>query len=132
MFEGATHVIFANAKKLRKSMTDAETVLWMHLKAGINKFKIRRQHPIGLFIVDFYCHEVKLIIEIDGSIHNEPSTKEIDESRQKDLESRGYTVIRFTNQQVMKNSEGVIKIITDKILQLNNFQKTKHSAKNGF
>jgi len=53
MFEGATHVIFANAKKLRKSMTDAETVLWMHLKAGINKFKIRRQHPIGIFLSIF-------------------------------------------------------------------------------
>jgi len=53
MFEGATHVIFANERKLRKSMTDAETVLWMHLKAGINKFKIRRQHPIGIFLSIF-------------------------------------------------------------------------------
>ncbi len=123
MFEGATSLIFANARQLRKNMTDAEKVLWMHLKTGVNNFKIRRQQPIGLYITDFYCHKVKLIIEVDGSIHNEPGAKEADEVRQKDLENWGYNIIRFTNQEVMKNSEAVIKIITEKILQLNNLQK---------
>ncbi len=123
MFEGASHLIFENAKHLRKNMTDAETVLWAYLKKGINDFKIRRQHPIGLYVTDFYCHKSKLIIEIDGSIHNEPDVKETDEARQKDLERWGYTIIRFTNQQVMKKPEEVIKIITEKILQLNNLQK---------
>ncbi len=123
MFEGASHLIFANAKHLRKNMTAAETVLWMHLKNGINGFKTRRQHPIGLYIADFYCHKVKLIVEVDGSIHNNADIKEADELRQKELERWGYTIMRFTNQQVMEGVEEVIKVITEKILQLNNLQK---------
>ena len=116
-------MIFANAKHLRKSMTDAETVLWKHLKKGINYFKIRRQHLIGLYIADFYCHKSKLIIEIDGSIHNEPDIKEADTARQKELERWGYTIIRFTNQKVTEKTEEVIKIITDKVSQLTNLLK---------
>ena len=91
MFEGASPVIFENAKHLRKKMTDAEQVLWYYLKAGINGFKFRRQHPIGIYIADFYCHKVKLIIEVDGSIHNQPEVMESDEIRQRDLEDWGYT-----------------------------------------
>ena len=116
-------MIFAKAKHLREHMTGAETVLWMHLKGGLNNFKIRRQHPIGLYIADFYCHKLKLIVEVDGSIHNEPDIKEIDETGQKDLEKPGYTIIRFTNLQVMKKPEEVIKIITEKISEINNLQK---------
>lgn len=116
-------MVFARAKHLRKNMTGAETVLWMHLKGGVNNFKICRQHPIGLYIADFYCHKLKLIIEVDGSIHNEPDIKEVDGIRQKDLEKLGYKIIRFTNRQVMKKSEEVIKIITEKISQINNLQK---------
>ncbi len=123
MFEGASHLIVAKAKHLHKHMTGAETVLWMHLKGGLNNFKIRRQHPIGLYIADFYCHNLKLIVEVDGPIHNEPDIKEIDETRQKDLEKLGYTIIRFTNLQVMKKPEEVIEIITEKISEINNLQK---------
>jgi cyclase len=123
MFEGASHVIFTNAKHLLKNMTDAETVLWGHLRKGINDFKIRRQHPIGLYIADFYCHKSKLIIEVDGSIHDEPEIKEADDARQKELERWGYTIIRFTNQEVTEKTEEVIKIITDKVSQLTNLLK---------
>jgi very-short-patch-repair endonuclease len=123
MFEGASHLIFANAKHLRKNMTDAEIVLWAHLKKGINDFKIRRQHPIGFYIADFYCHKSKLIIEIDGLIHNEAHIKEADDARQKELERWGYTIIRFTNQQVLEKPEEVIKIITEKISELTNLRK---------
>src|SRR5580765_7230356 len=77
MFEGASHLIFGNAKHLRKNMTVAQTVLWMHLKKGINGFKFRRQHPIGLYIADFYCHKAKLIVEVDGLVHSEPEVKPI-------------------------------------------------------
>jgi cyclase len=122
MFEGASHVIFANAKHLRKNMTDAETVLWSYLKDSITGFKFRRQHPIGLYIADFYCHKVKLIIEVDGSVHNDPDIKEADDARQKELEGWGYTIIRFTNQKVIEKPEGVIKIIIEKISQLTNLQ----------
>jgi very-short-patch-repair endonuclease len=68
MFEGASRLIFANAKHLRKNMTATETVLWMYLKVGIDGFKFRRQHPIGLYIADFYCHKAKLIVEVDQFI----------------------------------------------------------------
>ena len=66
MFEGALHLIFENAKQLRKNMTNAEIALWIHLKGGMHGFKFRRQHPIAVYIADFYCHKVKLIIEVDG------------------------------------------------------------------
>jgi cyclase len=123
MLEGTSHIIFANAKHLRKNMTDAETILWMHLKKGINDLKFRRHHPFGLYIADFYCHKAKLIVEVDGPIHNEKDILEADLERQKKIERWGYTIIRFTNQQVMNNPEEVIKIITEKISYLNNLHK---------
>jgi len=129
MFEGESHLIFANAKHLRKNMTDAETVLWAHLNKGINGFKIRRQHPIGLYIADFYCHKTKLVVELDEVIHNKTAMKEADDARQKELERWGYAIIRFTNQQVMEKPEEIIKIIAEKILHLNNLQKQNTSSK---
>ena len=123
MFEGASHIIFTNAKHLRKNMTEAEKELWFCLKAGIDGLKFRRQHPIGIYIADFFCHKVKLIIEVDGAIHNEKDIKAADETRQKELEIWGYTIIRFTNQQVLEETEYVLKSIKEKILQLNNLHK---------
>ncbi len=123
MFEGASNLIFENAKQLRKNMTAAETALWLHLRSGLNGFKLRRQHPIGFYIADFYCHKVKLVIEIDGYIHNNDDIKKVDEIRQAELEKWGYTIIRFTNQQVLTKPEEAIEIINQKILELNNFQK---------
>ena len=123
MFEGASHIIFANAKSLRKNMTDAETFLWTYLKQGIEGLKFRRQHPIGLYIADFYCHKAKLIVEIDGSIHELKEISENDKSRQTDLEKWGYSVLRFTNEQVMNDLQKIIAEITEKIAQLNNLHK---------
>lgn len=120
MFEGASHLIFENAKTLRGDMTAAEMNLWIYLRKGVNGFKIRRQHPIGIYIADFYFHKAKLIVEVDGSIHNNEEVKKNDEERQKELERWGYFVIRFTNKQVMQKPEEVIKIITEKISQLKN------------
>ena len=123
MFEGASHIIFANAKHLRKNMTDAENLLWMNLKAGIGGLKFRRQHPIGTYIADFYCHQVKFIIEVDGSIHLDREVKKLDEIRQKDLEGWRYSVLRFTNFQVMNHVEKFVSIISGKISQINNSHK---------
>src|SRR5688572_13303423 len=123
MFEGASHIIFENAKHLRKNMTDAEKVLWTYLRTGINGLKFRRLHPIGFYIADFYCHKAKLIVEIDGSIHIKKEVKENDEKRQKELESWGYFTVRFTNQQVLKERDDVVKKITEQILQLNILHK---------
>ncbi|HKZ66050.1 MAG TPA: endonuclease domain-containing protein [Chitinophagaceae bacterium] len=123
MFEGASHIIFGNAKHLRNNMTDAEKVLWVYLKAGIEGLKFRRQHPIGLYIADFYCHKAKLIVEIDGYVHNEKNVKEADDARQQELERWGYTIIRFTNDQAINSITDVINMITEKISYLNNLHK---------
>lgn len=129
MFEGASHLIFANAKHLRKNMTDAEIFLWMYLKNGIEGLKFRRQHPIGVYIADFYCHKVKLIIEADGSIHNRIEIIEKDQQKEKDLKDWGYNIIRFTNKQILSNTDFVIDKIKEKINLIINFQKTKPSQK---
>lgn len=115
MFEGALHTVFTNAKQLRNTMTDAETVLWMHAEAGVAGCKFRRQHPIGLYIADFYCHKAKLIIEVDGSIHNLPDVKKIDEEKENYLIRNGYTVLRFTNKEVMTSLETVLQKITQTV-----------------
>jgi very-short-patch-repair endonuclease len=116
MFEGANHLIFEKAKQLRGNMTHAEEILWIHLKKGINGFKFRRQHPIGLYIADFYCHKAKLIIEIDGSIHDKTEVKDNDVARENEIQRWGYEIIRFTNQEVLEQTEKVIDAIAQKIL----------------
>ena len=129
MFEGASHLIFTNAKHLRKNMTDAEIFLWMYLKNGIEGLKFRRQHPIGVYIADFYCHKVKLIIEADGSIHNTIKIIEKDQQKEKDLKDWGYNIIRFTNKQILSNTDFVIDKIKEKINLIINSEKTKPSQK---
>jgi imidazole glycerol-phosphate synthase subunit HisF len=118
MFEGASNLIFENAKQLRKNMTEAETILWMHLRKGMNGCKFRRQHPIGLYIADFYSHRVKLVVEVDGSVHNNDEVKKNDEARQKELVEWGYVVIRFTNNEVFQKIENVLKKISDTVNQI--------------
>ena len=125
MFEGASHIIFENATQLRKNMTAAEMSLWLHLRSGLFGYKFRRQHPISIYIADFYCHRAKLIIELDGSIHNQEDVKKNDAIRQADLEKWGYTVIRFTNHEVFEQLELVVKKISDKILFINNSKTSK-------
>ena len=108
MFEGANHLVFGFAKQLRKEMTDAEKILWVHLKSGIQNFKIRRQHPIGNYIADFFCHKLKLIIEVDGSIHELDDVKIDDIERDKRLTALGYRIMRFTNKQVYNELEFIL------------------------
>lgn len=114
MFYGASPEIFKRASELRKNMTKAEKLLWSALRRKqILGKRFRRQHPINSFIVDFYCHEAKLIIEVDGGIHNLPEQKEHDTGRSHELEQFGLTIIRFTNTQVFQNLDKVIKNIED-------------------
>lgn len=112
MFEGANPLVFGFVKQLRKEMTDAEIILWTHLKGGIQNLKFRRQHPIGLYIADFFCHKLKLIIEVDGSIHNLKKIKQYDKEREQYFIDLGYTVIRFSNKQVSHEMEFVLNKIT--------------------
>ena len=98
------------AANLRKNMTDAERKLWAYLERSQLGVRFRRQHAIGNFIIDFCCVKKKLIIELDGSQHLD--LQEYDEDRTKYLESRGYRVIRFWNNDVMNDINGVILAIT--------------------
>lgn len=112
MFYGASPEIFKRASELRKNMTNAEKALWSALrKKQIQGKKFRRQHPVSRYIVDFYCHQLKLAIEVDGGIHNKTEQKEHDTGRSYELRQLGIKVIRFTNDQIFQNLNEVIKEI---------------------
>jgi very-short-patch-repair endonuclease len=99
------------ARELRKNQTDAELAFWKLVRAKrLDGLKFRRQHPIQPYIVDFICPEKELIIELDGGQHAEAI--EYDEKRTRFLESKGYTVIRFWNDEVLNNIEGVYEVLT--------------------
>ena len=112
LFKGANPKLFEFSKILRKTQTDAEDIIWQSLRnRKMLGFKFRRQHPLGKYIADFYCFEAKLVIEIDGEIHNQLENKEYDENRSFELEELGITVIRFTNKEVGDNLEKVLNSI---------------------
>lgn len=101
--------IFVKARELRKSMTVAEEILWRHLRNGkLDGLKFRRQHPIDIFIADFYCPQKRLVIELDGGIHDNIDQKEYDEGRTFELEEKGYKLIRFKNEEVVNDIENVL------------------------
>ena len=114
MFRGASPIVFQHAKALRKAMTPAELVLWGHLKLGIDGYKFRTQRPIGSYIADMYCHKLKLVIELDGSIHKLPETILSDRQSECDLKELDCTILRFSNEDVLSNLE----IVLDKIAAL--------------
>lgn len=98
------------AKQLRRKMTPAEAKLWACLRANrLAGIHFRRQQIIEPFIVDFYCHQAALIIEIDGDIHQ--FQQEADRRREDFLRSHGYRIIRFSNEQVMQEIEAVLETI---------------------
>ena len=102
------------ARGLRQGQTDAERALWAKLRnRQLEGVKFRRQQPMGRCIVDFASFERKLIIEIDGGQHNEDEIHGRDEERTARLEERGYRVIRFWNNGVLTNLEGVLQRITE-------------------
>jgi imidazole glycerol-phosphate synthase subunit HisF len=115
MFYGAGPIIFELAKKLRNNVTPTEMILWGNLREHFPDLKFRRQHPIAIYIADFYCHSLKLIIELDGSIHNLSDVKTNDIVRQKDLEDLGLKIIRFTNKEITNNLEQVLQTIEKNI-----------------
>ena len=118
---GASHEIIKRSKELRKNMTPAENYLWQQLRRkSMNGYRFRRQHPIWRFIVDFYCHSEKLVIEIDGDIHETAVQKERDENRTYELEKRGLRVVRFSNRQVLEENELVLKTIWLHLQEANN------------
>ena len=104
--------VLSNAKELRHNMTKEELKLWNILKnRQLFNLKFRRQVPIGNYIIDFLCLEKNLIIELDGGQHNKPENVEYDNERTNYLNNLGYKVIRFWNDEVWNNFEGVIERI---------------------
>lgn len=100
----------ARARQLRQPQTPTESRLWAHLRdRRLNGLKFRRQHPIGHYIVDFYCPDHRLVVEIDGDVH--ASQEEYDVDRTAWLEESGYRVIRFTNREVSGQLETVLETI---------------------
>ena len=103
---------FSRARMLRRRMTEAERKLWQMLRARQTQgHRFRRQVPIGRFIADFVCHEAGLIVEIDGGQHDPCSEQEA--ARTEFLEGEGYRVLRFWNNEVLDNPEGVRSAIAE-------------------
>lgn len=100
------------ARRLRRSMTEAERKLWRYLRNKNLGVKFRRQEPVGDYIVDFICYEKKLIIEIDGGQHYGSKR---DKVRDEWLRSKGYRVLRFWNNEVLRNIEEVLEVINESI-----------------
>ena len=109
---GATAETKARAAELRKSMTYAEKVLWQQLRnRKMEGLKFRRQHPVSIFILDFYCHEKKLAIEVDGGIHLSADKKEWEENRTFELNELGINVLRLSNEEVVDSTQKAIERI---------------------
>ena len=106
--------LVSNARELRKNMTKEEGKLWFF---GLRNYpvKFRRQQIVGNYIVDFYCHKAKLVIEIDGSQHYEPDNKLKDEQRTQYIEAQGIKVIRFSNLEVNKYFDAVCRAIHEAV-----------------
>jgi cyclase len=113
MHGDANQTLYQLARQLRNNATNAENILWDYLKKKPLGFKFRRQHPYSVYILDFYCHRLKFVIEVDGAIHNTEDVKQNDIIRQRLLEKEGMAVIRFQNKQVEKDLHGVMKIIEE-------------------
>lgn len=119
MWKGSPSSSFLKAQSLRNNETKAEKILWEKLRSNqLKGHKFRRQHPISLFIADFYCHQLKLIIEVDGQYHNAPEQIKKDDERTQSLQDNGMKIIRFTNCEIENNIGKVITqigVIIDEI-----------------
>ena len=111
--------LFEKASSLRKQQTFAEEILWNYLRTKPFGFKFRRQHPFSCYILDFYCHALKLVIEVDGSIHDTEEVKQNDLIRQKQMEQEGLVFLRFSNEELRLKPEEAIQ-------QVEIFLKEKH------
>ena len=106
LHHGAKGNLFANARQLRRRPTPAEEKLWEHLRNNQMGFKYRRQHPLADYVVKFYCHALKLVVELEDE-----NDRKKDAEKQRDLEALGLTVIRFSNEEVLSHTSQVMKQI---------------------
>lgn len=108
------HLIHSNRdlktrrRELRRNATPQEVILWRYLRRSNLGFKFERQHGIGGYIVDFYCYQRKVAVEIDGAQHSDENAKKYDQLRTKYLKDLGFRVLRFWNSEIDRNLEGVL------------------------
>jgi very-short-patch-repair endonuclease len=103
------------ARKLRRRMSPPEVALWSQLRASQLGFKVRRQHPIGPYVTDFFVHDAGLVIEVDGSPHDYGDRLQRDDRRDEYLIERGYRVLHLPASDVMKNLDGALKFIVEQV-----------------
>ena len=119
MWKGAPSDSFSKAQFLRRNETIAEKLLWEKLRNNqLEGLKFRRQHPVNIYIADFYCHKFKLIIELDGDYHDQEEQKQKDEVRTEVLRLNDLKIIRFKNEEVEQDINQVLITIKNKIEQL--------------
>ena len=119
MWKGAPSDLFSKAQFLRRNETIAEKLLWEKLRNNqLEGLKFRRQHPVNIYIADFYCHKFKLIIELDGDYHNQEEQKQKDEVRTEVLGLNDLKIMRFKNEEVEQDINQVLITIKNKIEQL--------------
>ena len=112
LFYGASAFTLQRAKELRKRLTPVERKLWMVLQnKQLDGYKFRRQHPIYKYIADFYCHELSLVIELDGGVHDGLEQKEHDLNRDQVIQEFGIRILRFKNEEVIGDIVEVIRQI---------------------
>ena len=116
MFYGAKPLIFERAKLLRENMTDSEVMLWSRLNKNQLGVRFKPQHPIATFVVDFYCHELLLVIEVDGGYHL--NIIQMDQSRSEELEKYNLTLVRFTNEEIIRDIDSVVNKIRNLVKHL--------------
>jgi tRNA modification GTPase len=109
--------LLENARNLRKTMTDAEELLWQLLrKRQLKGYKFRRQHPLKKgFILDFYCAEAKLGVEIDGKYHLEAAQMQYDEGRTYEIQAYGIRIVRYKNEEVLNDTERILSEILSEV-----------------
>jgi very-short-patch-repair endonuclease len=118
LHKGAPAKHFYFSRENRKISTEAEEILWASLKSRkLHGYKFRRQHPISDFIADFYCHECKLILELDGEYHNAIEQTKYDEGRTHELLELKIRVLRFKNNEVLEKLDYVLEVITAQLLE---------------
>ena len=124
LHKGAIGKLFEYSRELRQVSTEAEMLLWEKLRnRKLNGLKFRRQHPIDKYIADFYCHEKKFVIELDGMVHDKKENIDYDKARTLEIEGLNIRVIRFRNEEVENDIEKILKKIAEFAGMLNNGDK---------
>ncbi len=121
MYYGASPKLMVYAHQMRNHATMEEGIIWQKWRGNpLQGFNLRRQHPIATFIADFYCHKVRLVIEIDGDNHLRKNAKEFDGFRDEDMRRLGIHVLRFTNDEVFNEPDIVLEKIKQTMMTLKN------------